>query len=167
MSDPTADDARFGLFQAAMDERRFSDALAHLRTLRDFPGGEFQLLAHEADLLGKLGDHEGEIAILERLIEKEPLMASLRASLANAQITIGDNAAAVATLRKATEIDPAYGKPWWLLSDLKSFRFDEEDLGTMRNLLAKASSAADRISFNFALGRAHEDRSEWEPAFKD
>ena len=125
---------------------------------------DFQWLAHKADLLGKVGDHQGEIAMLGPLMAAHPEVTGLWVSMANAQKTLGRTDAAVATLRQAIAKQPGYGKPWWLLSDLKSFRFDDADVATMEALL-DTSSAEHRIPLHFALAKAHEDRGDPVRAF--
>ena len=69
--------ARWAEFRSAYDQEKFADALTLLRAMPDDRRGEFQLVAHEADLLGKLGDPEGEIGLLRQLAEQHPAMASL------------------------------------------------------------------------------------------
>ncbi len=157
--------ARWDEFRAGYEQERFADALAILRAFPAPARENFQLLAHEADLLGKLGDHEAEIGLLHRLIERHPAMASLWVSLANAQKTLGRTDEAVATLRHAIGIDPNYGKPWWLLSDLKRFRFDEADIATMEQMLGRELPESERASVHFALAKAYEDRGEAELSF--
>jgi tetratricopeptide (TPR) repeat protein len=151
--------------QTAYRDERYADALAQLRTFPDEVRGEFQMVAHEADLLGKLGDHQGEIDLLRSLTSRHPEMASLWVSIANAQKTLGQTDEAVATLRHAIAIAPDYGKPWWLLSDLKRFRFDDADIAAMQAMLARDIPRTELVPLHFALAKAHEDRGQAEAAF--
>ena len=151
--------------RASYGEERYADALAQLRAFPDEFRGEFQLVAHEADLLGKLGDHDGEIALLRNLTERHPDMASLWISIANAQKTLGRTGDAVATLRHAIAIAPDTGKPWWLLSDFKSFRFTDHDVATMEAMLKHGIPATELVPLHFALAKANEDRGEAQAAF--
>jgi tetratricopeptide (TPR) repeat protein len=164
-TDPANFEARSGLFQIAFGQDRFAEALGHLRAFPKAMHDDFQVLAHEADLLGKLGDHEGEIALLRRLMAEQPQVPGLWISLANAQKTLGQSDQAVATLREAIALFPAYGKPWWLLSDLKSFRFDDTEVAAMQDLLAGELAPAERVPLHFALAKAFEDRNQAAEAF--
>ena len=165
MADPDDLAARWVTLRASYAEERFTDALAQLRAFPQEVRGEFQLVAHEADLLGKLGDHDGEIALLRQLTEQQPAMGSLWVSIANAQKILGRIDDCVATLRHAIAIDPGYGKPWWLLSDLKRFRFDDSDVATMKKMLAGDVRETERVPLHFALAKAYEDRGEAKLAF--
>ncbi|HEV2044481.1 MAG TPA: hypothetical protein VGR05_07365, partial [Sphingomicrobium sp.] len=77
MADPDDLAARWVTLRASYAEERFTDALAQLRAFPNEVRGEFQLVAHEAELLGKLGDHDGEIALLRQLTQQQPAMGSL------------------------------------------------------------------------------------------
>ena len=160
----TDDAAHWQAFEAVYRQDRFSEALDHLEAFPEAMHGDFQWLAHKADLLGKIGDHEGEIALLAALMDSHPTVTGLWVSMANAQKTLGRTDEAVATLRQAIAKQPGYGKPWWLLSDLKSFRFDDADVTTMEALLASGTDQ-DRIPLHFALAKAFEDRGDAARAF--
>jgi len=163
--DPSDFAGRWGAFRIAYEQERFADALGLLRSFPDDRRGDFQMVAHEADLLGKLGDPEGEIALLRQLAGQHPAIASLWVSIASAQRTLGHRDEAVTSLRYAIAIDPGYGKPWWLLSDLKRFRFDDDDIATMERMLATDGRPAERVPLHFALAKAFEDRGAVETAF--
>ena len=165
MTEPSDFAARWAGFRTVYEQEKFADALALLRAFPDEYRAEFQLVAHEADLLGKLGDPEAEIALLRQLIEQHPMIASLWASIANAQKTLGRTDEAVASLRHAIAIDPTYGKPWWQLSDLKRFRFDDADITTMERMLAGNLPPVEQAPLHFALAKAREDRGEARTAF--
>ena len=157
--------AHWKAFEALYRQDRFSDALDQLEAFPQEIHGEFQWLAHKADLLGRIGDHEGEMALLAALMKSHPSVTSLWVSMANAQKTLGRTEDAVATLRQAIAMQPGYGKPWWLLSDLKSFRFDDADVAAMQSVLPTAA-AEDHIPLHFALAKAHEDRGHADRAFQ-
>ena len=165
VTEPSDFAARWAGFRTVYEQEKFADALALLRAFPDEYRAEFQLVAHEADLLGKLGDPEAEIALLRQLIEQHPTIASLWASIANAQKTLGRTDEAVMSLRHAIAIAPTYGKPWWQLSDLKRFRFDDADITTMERMLAGKIPPVEQAPLHFALAKAREDRGEARTAF--
>jgi tetratricopeptide (TPR) repeat protein len=159
------DDARLGELGAALEEGLVGRALALIHALPDELRERFDIRAHEADLSGKLGHHDQEVALLLQLIEHEPTMPSLRVSLANALKTLGRRDEAIAAARDALAIQSDYGKAWWLLADLKTFRFDDAEVAAMQAALDRPLSDADRLHLHFALGRAFEQRDEPETAF--
>ena len=150
---------------AALAEGHAARALAIIENLPAATRDQFDVAAHEADLLGQLGHHDRELAILRQLIAREPPNPSLHLSVANALKTLGRGAEAIAAARDALAIRSDYGKAWWLLADLKTFRFDDADLAAMQSALDGSPSPADRLHLHFALGRAFEQRGQAEAAF--
>ena len=165
VTEPSDFAASWTAFRAAYEQEKFAEALAMLRALHADRRGEFQVVAHEADLLGKLGDPEGEILLLKRLVADYPAMASLWSSMATAQTIVGRTDEAIASLRHAISLDPTYGKPWWQLSDLKRFRFTGDEIAAIEHMVAADLPSADRAPLHFALARAFENDCKDEAAF--
>ena len=151
--------------RAALAEGHAGKALALIQALPAAERRQFVFAAHEADLLGKLGRHDEEIAVLRALIEREPANADLQLSLAYALKTLGRSTEALDAAREAIAIRPGFGKAWWLLSDLKTYQFSGDELAAMEADLAAAALPADRMHLHFALGRALEQRGAPKEAF--
>ena len=151
--------------RAALQHGNAGTALALIRALPDAQRAEFLIAAHEANLLGRLGRHEEELAILRRLIAEQPQNPSLHLSVANALKTLGRRDQAIAAARDALALRPGYGKAWWVIADLKNHVFTDEDVEAMEAALVTAETPADRLHLHFALGRASEQRDEAEKAF--
>jgi tetratricopeptide (TPR) repeat protein len=120
----------------------------------------------EADLLGILGRYKQQIVIYRRLLRKSPKNVQLWTCLGHALKYAGQPAAAVEALRKAVALVPSYGEAWWSLANMKSFRFSDREVAAMRAALDSGLSANDALHFHFSLGKALEDRGEFEESFK-
>lgn len=151
--------------RAALESGDAGTALASIRSMPDQLRSQFDIMAHEADLTGKLGRHDDEIGLLRQLIAREPDLPSLHVSLAQALKVLGHRDEAIAAARHALGIRPDDGPAWWTLADLKTYRFDEAEAKAMENALAGSIAEADRRQIHFALGRALEQRGEAEAAF--
>jgi tetratricopeptide (TPR) repeat protein len=147
-------------------EGRFADALQLLRTLPADQREQYPALAYEAELSGRLGDHEREVELYERLIDQQPEMAGFHVSQGYALMMLGRRAEAIAAYRRAIAIQPTYGKAWWSLSELKSHRFEESDIDAMNAALAGVLPREDALHLHFALGTAHDDRGDAATAFE-
>lgn len=141
-------------------------ALALIEALPSGLRQRFDIAAHEADLSGRLGRHDAEVALLRQLIAREPAMPSLHLSLAHALKILGRRDEAIAAARAALALRPGYGKAWWVLADFKTFVFTDGDVAAMQSALAASTSPADRLHLHFALGRAEEQRGTAEAAFR-
>jgi tetratricopeptide (TPR) repeat protein len=117
-----------------------------------------------------LGDHERALALYQELIADAPpaLEASeLHLSVAHCFKALGRQQEAIKAYRSAAAERPSYGDAYWSLANLKTYRFAAEEIARMRAAEAVPSTAdVDRYHLCFALGKAFEDRGEFEESFR-
>jgi tetratricopeptide (TPR) repeat protein len=120
----------------------------------------------KAAILGRLGEYETTISIYETLLAEHPNSPRIWLSLAHALKTSGQNARSIEAYRKSIALDPAFGEAYWSLANLKTFRFSEEEFAAMHQQLGRKDlSVENRLHFEFALGKALEDKGEYEKSF--
>ncbi len=135
-----------------------------------------QLLAREprhpgyrnlhAAVLANLGDYQGSIRIYEAVLKEFPRQARVWMSLGHSLKTAGRQDESIAAYRRAIGLEPTLGEAYWSLANLKTFRFSDADIATLRAALARAELADDdRLHFEFALGKALEDAARYEESF--
>jgi tetratricopeptide (TPR) repeat protein len=113
-----------------------------------------------------LGEHETAIAAYRRLVAALPESSSgaaeLHVSLGNCLKSAGRQQEAIESYQTAAAIRPRFGDAWWSLANLKTYRSSREEIAQMRaEEAAPGADPADRYHLCFALGKAHEDRSEY------
>lgn len=163
---PGFDYARLHLAATLHRQDRWGEALAELDKitgeLRDFE----ETRDIRASVLSRLADYDEAIAIFRSRIAEEAGNVEPLIGLAHALQAVGATEEAVSLFRKAIEISPALGEPWWDLANLKTYRFSDEEIAAMQGKLAAAGlSDEDRAHLNFALGKAFEDRGEYKESF--
>ncbi len=120
----------------------------------------------KAAVLCRTGDYETAIAIYTQLLDVHPDQAQIWLSCGHALKTAGHGERAIAAYRRCIGLDPDFGEAWWSLANLKTFRFDDAQVETMRNALARADLADEhRVHFEFALAKALEDRAAYAESF--
>ena len=147
----------------------FAGAAVALRELENLPESvrrAFGLRAREAALHGQLGQYERQISLYEALAAEDPGNPGLWMSYGNVLKTVGRTEDAVAAVRQAIAIKPTYGEAYWTLANFKAFRFTDRDIAAMRKALRGELGHADRLHFDFALGKAFEDRGEFARSFR-
>jgi len=157
---------RLSLARLHQQLAEFAVALAELEALPGAIRESFEVTALEAALLGQIGRHDQELALYELLVEREPANASLWMSYGNALKTVGRTGEAVAAMRAAIKARPTYGEAYWSLANLKTVRFDDGDIAAMRKALRSKLDPIDALHFNFALGKALEDRRRFADSFR-
>ncbi|WP_226018129.1 tetratricopeptide repeat-containing sulfotransferase family protein [Novosphingobium sp. FKTRR1] len=112
-----------------------------------------------------LGDHEAVVDLYARLLADPRLpaaeVAELRLWRANALKITGRPHDAVADYHAALAARPDYGVAWFGLSNLKTYRFGDNEIARMRAAVERAGvHDMDRVYLCFALGKALEDRGD-------
>ena len=121
---------------------------------------------HALTLVG-LGQHEQALELYRELLTGAAQPAELHLSIAHSLKTLGATEAAVAEYRAAASARPGYGEAYWSLANLKTYRFTDEEIERMRAAeAAPATATVDRYHLCFALGKALEDRAEFEQSFE-
>jgi predicted Zn-dependent protease len=121
----------------------------------------------QAAVLGAIGEYGRAIEVYAALVSEFPAQAKLSMSYGHALKTAGRSAEGITAYRRTLELEPGLGEAWWSLANLKTYRFDDADIATMRAQLERTDLAAeDRFHFHFALGKALEDRREYAGSFE-
>ena len=121
----------------------------------------------KAAVLCRVGEYEPAIDIYADLLHTHPQQAPVWLSYGHALKTAGHAERAIAAYRTCIELDPDFGDAYWSLANLKTFRFSDAQLDAMRRALARTElSDEQRLHFEFALGKALEDRAQYEDSFR-
>jgi tetratricopeptide (TPR) repeat protein len=112
-----------------------------------------------------LGLHERAIEIYRELLVGAAQPADLHLSIAHSLKTLGRREEAIAEYRAAAAARPGYGDVYWSLANLKTYRFEDEELQQM-TAAESAASLVDRYHLCFALGKALEDRRQYGQSFE-
>ncbi len=114
-----------------------------------------------------LGKQEAALGIFRDLLDGSAQKAELYLSIGHAEKTLGRQPAAVEAYRSAATAQPSFGDAYWSLANLKTYRFTDKEITRMRAQEAAPTTAlVDRYHLCFALGKALEDRSEYEESFR-
>jgi Flp pilus assembly protein TadD len=120
----------------------------------------------KAAILCRLGEYAAGIALYEGLLREYPDNARVWMSQGHALKTAGRQDEAIAAYRRSIALDPGFGEAYWSLANLKTFRFDDDEIAAMRRQLARTDLADEhRFHFDFALGKALEDRAAYADSF--
>lgn len=148
--------------------QRFAGPALALKELDGLPvalRNRFDVKGIEAAIAGTLGDHQRQIRLYQEMAREQPGEAGLWMSLGNALKTVGRTGEAVKALQRAIRAQPTFGEAWWTLANFKSFRFAPRDIHQMRETLRQRLSDEDALHLHFALGKALEDRGDYEQSF--
>ncbi|MDA9095570.1 sulfotransferase [Porticoccaceae bacterium] len=113
-----------------------------------------------------VGRNEEAIKQYLEMIEATPTNAQLYISLGHIYNTQGHPDQAAETFKQAYKLNPNFGDAYWSLANTKSYKFDDEQISAMQASEAGTEiPSLDQVQINFALGKAFEDRRDYEQAF--
>ncbi len=114
-----------------------------------------------------LGRQQDALDTFRALLGDSAQQADLYLSIGHAEKTLGRQAEAIQAYRLAADARPAFGDAYWSLANLKTYRFEDGEIGQMRrHEAAESTGSVDRYHLCFALGKALEDRAEYEESFR-
>ncbi len=158
--------ARYDYAQVLMQRHKHRQAREQIGILREAEPEERAYRITQATLSTELGDCEQALREYGQLLAETPEHAELHLSMAHTLKTLGRQQEAIESYRCAAQERRGYGDAYWSLANLKTYRFTDEELATMRAAEAAPRTAlADRYHLCFALGKALEDRSEYADSF--
>ena len=114
-----------------------------------------------------LGQHELAMTLYRELLPGAAQPAELHLSIAHSLKTLGRDAEAILEYRAAAAARADYGDAYWSLANLKTYRFEDQELRQMQAAeAAPAVATADRMHLCFALGKALEDRERYAESYE-
>jgi tetratricopeptide (TPR) repeat protein len=159
--------ARHSYAMVLMRQQKPEAALREAEMLLAQEPNNPNFLTLKGSILVRIGDHEQALDIYEKVLANYPNQARAQMSYGHTLKTVGRLAESIEAYRKCIRLSPEVGEAYWSLANLKTFTFNEEDIAHMRNqVTAEGGDADDQAHLAFALGKALEDRGEYDESFK-
>lgn len=159
--------ARLDYARVLLDAQKYVQAYEVLgRMLEAEPGNSDLLSLHAAACVG-LGRYQSAIEIYRQLLAQLPASAELHLSLGHCLQSVGRQKEAIESYHAAAIIKPSFGDAYWSLANLKTYNFSDDEIARMRaEESSPSATGVDRCHLCFALGRAYEERSEYEKSWQ-
>jgi len=159
--------ARYDYSRVLVERHKYVQARRELEKLLELEPRNRQYMTNYATACAGLGEHDKAIEIYRGLLADAPQAADLHLSIAHSLKTEGRQQEAIEAYRHAATARPDFGDAYWSLANLKTYRFPDDELASMRaGEAAPATSLIDRYHLCFALGKALEDRGEFEESWR-
>jgi len=165
--EPDFDLARMDYVKVLHQRQKFERAFAEARKLRErMPGNPAAELAY-ANQCSAVGKYDEALQVLDRLVDVIDNPANVQMLRGHALKTVGRHDDAVQAYRNAYQARPSLGDAWWSLANMKTFAFSDDELARMEAQVdAPGLGRVDEYHLCFALGKAFEDREQYERAFE-
>ncbi len=115
----------------------------------------------------QVGDHETAFEMFDKVLETLPNDPATLTSRGHALKTFGRHDDAVESYRAAYRARPDHGDAYYSLANLKTYQFTDEEINQMKTTAKDTGiSYMARVHFCFALGKALEDKEDYERSFE-
>ena len=112
------------------------------------------------------GRHEEALEQFAEALQRDPADFNALSGTGHVLKTIGRQREAIASYRECVRQHGDHGETWWSMANLKTFRFNDSDIEEMERRAAREDLVEEqRANFLFALGKAYEDRGDYDMAF--
>jgi tetratricopeptide (TPR) repeat protein len=158
--------ARSNLAIILYRQNRTEEALAELARLGAVDPDNPGYANLKAAALGRVGEFDEALALYETIVARGINHPKVWMSYGHTLKTVGRQEDSVRAYRQAVTIRPELGEVWWSLANLKTVRFQPEDIAAMEAALQSGRlDEEDRFHLDFALGKAFEDADDAERSF--
>ncbi|HSY95074.1 MAG TPA: tetratricopeptide repeat protein, partial [Steroidobacteraceae bacterium] len=127
--------ARYDYAMALLRRHKHVQCIAELEKLLELePDNRTYKTTYATANVG-LGDHERALALYQELIAGSPRDAAaseLHLSVAHSFKALGRQQEAIEAYRNAAAVRPSYGDAYWSLANLKTYRFEADEIARMR-----------------------------------
>jgi len=164
--DPRFQQARYDYVDVLHRRQKFEKALEQARLLRDSnrENPAFETAYARENLA--VGNFETALASYEALIAKTPNNPYTFMVRGHALKTVGRQEEAIESYRRAVAFKPDLGDAFWSLANLKTYRFSDAEIAHMLDYVSRpATPVNEQYHLCFALGKAYEDRQQFDEAF--
>lgn len=157
---------RIDLIQILRKRQKFEESVYQARHLYNTAPDNPVFMSHLAIQSMQAGAYESALSLFDQILEKLPDDPVTLTSRGHALKTLGKQEEAISSYRSALKSDPALGDAWYGLANLKTFRFEPDEITAMEKQHAIGLTSANaRTQIHFSLGKAYEDQKEYEKSF--
>ncbi|MCY7295039.1 tetratricopeptide repeat-containing sulfotransferase family protein [Alteromonas sp. a30] len=149
--------SKMGKFEQA---RQLAEKLLKLN-----PNNPAVITAKASSLVG-IGEIDQAIDIYQQLLAEQDDQPGVHLLLGHALKAQGNFTDAIVSYQNAYRFKPDFGDAYWSLANTKTYRFTDEEIATMSKWVeASEIQTEDKIHMLFALGKAQEDRKNFDASF--
>ena len=113
------------------------------------------------------GRHADALESFDKVLEITPDHGGALCGKGNTYRTIGDQDGSIAAFRKSIKANPLHAEAYWSLANLKTFRFEDQEVDDMLALLGdERIQPLGQVQLNNALGLEFEACKEYDRAFE-
>jgi len=158
----------WSVLSASLKEQgKFEEAVEALEKALSLDPGNAEGHSNLGTLLMAWGKEERALVSIESALAIKPSLAGALLGKGHVLKTMGDQDNAIRAYRAAAKARPDLGEIYWSLANLKTFRFDPDEVEIMQTQLDSGKlTDLSELHFLYSLGKHFEDRKDYPKAFE-
>ncbi len=153
--------------KSLLANHRYQDAFEKCQQLIEQVPEVIETYGVKAEVLYNLGQYAEAIAIYRDLSALPECRSNYLLLLGKLLTTVGNTTEAIDCFHQVIEHVSIPGHAYWELASLKTYRFSEDEIESMRAVLDSGGiSAMNKLLVQFALGKALEDEHQFSESFE-
>ncbi|NNK97736.1 MAG: tetratricopeptide repeat protein [Xanthomonadales bacterium] len=157
----------FDYARALLDCKKFQAALEQCNKLVEWAPEQAHNHGLKAEVLFNLGRYEEAIEIFRELSLNVDKPEAYLVQLGKVLTTVGNTDEAIGCFQRVIATEPGLGQAYWELASLKTYRFSDEEIASMEQVLKTGDlTAINMVLIRFALGKALEDAGQYAESFE-
>ena len=147
--------------------QKYGKALEQAERLYDRDKNNLSFMIAYAVTLQQTNNQIEALDIYNKILTIDKNNSEVLVSKGHLQKTFGDVDASINSYKNSYQIDKYYGDAYWSLANLKTYEFTDDEISKLEDMIDdEYLNDSEKIYMNFALGKAYEDRDEFELSFK-
>lgn len=159
--------ARFDYTDVLLKRRKYQTAFEQAQKLMQAAPNDHNFLRLYANTCMNVGRQAEALNVYNEVLKVDPDNPQILLLCGHAAKTAGNVKAGIEYYKRCYTSRPNYGDAFWSLANLKTYALDEREVElATRHEAAATTASTDRIHLCFALGKAHEDRGDFDRSFE-
>ena len=159
-------DVALDYIDVLIKRQKYAKALEEAEKLYTKDKDNLRFMIAYAVTLQQTNKQEEALELYNKILNIDKKNPEILVSKGHLQKTFGNLKGSIDSYKKSYKIDPYYGDAYWSLANLKTYEFNDEEIMQLEKMTQdEFINDNEKIYMSFALGKAFEDRGEYDKSF--
>ena len=161
-------DVALDYIDVLIKRQKYAKALEEAKKLYTKDKDNLRFMIAYAVTLQQTNKQEEALELYNKILNIDKKNPEILVSKGHLQKTFGDLKGSIDSYKKSYKIDQYYGDAYWSLANLKTYKFNDEEIMQLEKMTQdEFINDNEKIYMSFALGKAFEDRGEYNKSFRN
>ena len=161
-------DVALDYIDVLIKRQKYAKALEEAEKLYTKDKDNLRFMIAYAVTLQQTNKQEEALELYNKILNIDKKNPEILVSKGHLQKTFGNLKGSIDSYKKSYKIDQYYGDAYWSLANLKTYEFNDEEIRQLEKMTQdEFINDNEKIYMSFALGKAFEDRGEYDKSFRN